>query len=93
METLRRKINWVLLYLNAINLAMECAENRLQTMKRTDIPEYYRLQQAERERFLQVLTFAEDRLKRAKSALKNELWNKDLTQCFSGLIPIALSMP
>ena len=52
---------------------MECAENRLQTMKRTDIPEYYRLQQAERERFLQVLTFAEERLKRAKNALKNEL--------------------
>ena len=73
METLRRKINWVLLYLNAINLAIGCAERRLQTMKRTDIPEYYRLQQIERERFLQVLTFAEERLKTAKSNLKNEL--------------------
>jgi len=72
-ETLRRKANWVILYINSIRELLILSEDRLQSMKRTDIPEYYRLQQIERERFLQVLTFAEERLKTAKNALKNEL--------------------
>ena len=72
-ETLRRKANWVILYINSIRELLILSEDRLQSMKRTDIPEYYRLQQAERERYLQVLTFAEERLKTAKNALKNEL--------------------